>query len=109
MIPTPDYNKMDSNICTHLKPLENDLIAKAIPITFRGQAWSRNCHEWVYFNCYLDRKSIEIKYNFPDFIVYHEHLGTHDGQEAGFICTKCQDGIMGHHIRNSKGRIIYKP
>ena len=27
----------------------------------------------------------------------HDHYGTHDGQEYGLICDKCQDGIMGLH------------
>jgi hypothetical protein len=27
----------------------------------------------------------------------HVHLGTHDGQEAGFECEACHDAIMGVH------------
>jgi hypothetical protein len=40
-------------------------------------------------------------------VVEHEHLGTHDGQEAGFVCTVHQDGIMGAHPKHSKGIPTY--
>ena len=36
-------------------------------------------------------------------LLTHEHLGTHDGQEAGFVCSKCHDGIMGIHKSLIKG------
>jgi len=85
-----------SNICEHLRPLELEIISGDYHISSRGQAW-QNVGEWVYFECYLDKKSIIKKYNFPDFVKYHEHLGTHDGREAGFFCQQCKDGVMGVH------------
>jgi len=33
----------------------------------------------------------------------HDHLGTHDGQESGFVCTACDDAIMGVHERYAAG------
>ena len=95
-------------VCKHLKNLENELIHGNIKIIYCGQAWSNNCREWVYFDCYLDRQSIEKRFNFPDFIEYHEHRGTHDGQEAGFFCSKCKDGIMGHHKAYSQNKFVFK-
>ena len=41
-------------MCEHLQALENYLKAEKIPEIFRGQAWSDNCREWVYFDCILD-------------------------------------------------------
>ena len=85
--------------CEHLRPLETELIAAGIRETFRGKPWSANCREWVYFDCFLDRRSIRKRLAFHDCVADHEHCGTHDGQEAGFVCTLCQDAIMGVHDR----------
>lgn len=95
-----------SMVCEHLQALEREVIDRRIPETFRGQAWSDNCREWVYFDCLftdldqtidrlgLDRSLIEI----------HSHRGTHDGQEHGLVCTKCHDAIMGRHPADAAQR-----
>ena len=83
--------------CKHLHQLETEIIGAGLRETFRGKAWTENCREWVYFDCYLDRESIRKRIELADCVLDHEHLGTHDGQEAGFVCTQCHDGIMGMH------------
>jgi hypothetical protein len=108
-IPIPDYSQTDSNICEHLKPLENDLMKESIRLTFRGKPWSYNCNEWVYFDCFLDRKAIEQKYQFPSFISYHEYDGRVAGQEAGFVCEKCKTAVMGVHKLYSTNTLIFRP
>lgn len=84
-------------VCEHLRALEAALQAAGIEETYRGQAWSSNCREWVYFRCMLNRPSLRKRFALPDCVVDHEHRGTHDGQEAGFACELCHDGIMGRH------------
>lgn len=84
-------------VCCHLEQLEQELIAAGVKETSRGQAWSRNCREWVYFNCILDRDAIRKRIDFPECVKDHDHLGTHDGSESGFVCEECRDGIMGVH------------
>ena len=84
-------------VCEHLAPLETAILAAGIPVTFRGQAWSHNCREWVYFDCLLDRAALRGRFSFAPCVKDHEHRGTHDGQEAGFVCTGCQDAVMGVH------------
>jgi hypothetical protein len=84
-------------VCEHLATLEQALLAAAIPITFRGQAWSANCREWVYFACYLDRPALRARFAFAPCVADHEHRGTHDGMEAGFVCNACHDAVMGVH------------
>jgi hypothetical protein len=91
-------------VCKHLAALEKELMENQIKVTYRGQAWSDHCREWVYFDCVfadleqtidrlqLDRQRVKI----------HSHLGTHDGQEHGLICTVCDDGIMGLHPKTSQ-------
>ena len=83
--------------CEHLQPLEQALIAAGVKESFRGKAWSDNCREWVYFDCCLARAELRQRYQLDSCVTDHEHLGTHDGQEAGFYCHVHQDGIMGVH------------
>ena len=82
-------------VCQHLAQLEQELLAAKILVTFRGQAWSSNCREWVYFACWLDRPSIRSRMAFPEFVKDHDHRGTHDGRESGLVCTQCNDAVMG--------------
>ena len=56
-----------------------------------------NCREWVYFDCYLDIVEIRKHFNFPDFVRDHYHRGTHDGQELGLVCSRCNDAIVGSY------------
>jgi hypothetical protein len=82
-------------MCEHLQQLEAELLAAAVPLTFRGQAWSSNCREWAYFTCYLDLPSIRDRLNLPACVVDHENTDTHSGTERGFVCQEHHDGIMG--------------
>lgn len=84
-------------VCKHLNPLEDELLAAGVKEIFRGKAWSLNCREWVYFDCFLDRKSIRERIQFDDCVVDYDHLGSHDGQESGFQCARCKDAIIGIH------------
>ena len=84
-------------ICEHLAPLETLLLDAEIRVTFRGKAWSENCREWVYVDCVLNTAALREQISFPFCVKKHEYIGTHDGQEAGFVCDSCHDGIMGIH------------
>jgi hypothetical protein len=83
--------------CEHLMELEQALIAEGFEETFRGKAWSENVREWVYFKVCFDRPAVHRRFSFDPCVVDHEHTGTHDGQEAGFVCLEHQDGVMGVH------------
>ena len=82
-------------VCEHLAPLEQALLDRKVAVTFRGQAWSMNCREWVYFDCFFDLPGIRRQLSFPEFVEDHSHRGTHDGQELGLVCRVCHDAIMG--------------
>ena len=90
-------------MCEHLAELEQALIAAEIPVTFRGQPWSSNCREWVYFACWFDRSAIRARFNLAECVTNHDYLDTHDGQEAGLVCSMCHDGIMGVHSEYRRG------
>lgn len=95
-------------VCEHLKDLELEILRRDIPETYRGQTWSRNCREWVYFDCYLDLAALRARFRFQPCVVDHVHRGTHDGQEAGFVCERCWDAVMGVHATNAAGRRVFK-
>src|SRR6516164_7825197 len=90
-------------VCEHLAALEKALAASGIEEIFRGTPWSRNCREWVYYRCWLDRESLRQRFSFAPCVVNHAHRGTHDGQEAGFVCTACHDAVMGTYDLESGG------
>ena len=83
--------------CEHLIELEEYLISEGAEVTYRGQAWSENCREWVYFRCVLDLAKCRQKFSFPEFVVDHVLRGTHEGSEQGLWCKRCLDGVMGIH------------
>jgi hypothetical protein len=90
-------------LCEHLRQLEAEILAAGLRETFRGQAWSDNCREWVYFKCFFDRDRIRRRMSLPECVHDHEHRGTHDGTEAGFVCSECHDAIMGLHSSQVTG------
>lgn len=94
--------------CHHLAPLEAALQHEKIKETFRGQAWSQNCREWVYFDVVLDLLSLRERFSLDECIAEHSHAGTHDGQESGFVCKECKDAIMGVHPKARKGQPIFR-
>lgn len=94
-------------ICEHLSALEKELQARGVRETARGQVWSKNCREWVYFDCLLDREALRARFKFAACVEDHEHRGTHDGSEAGFVCTACHDAVMGVHPADAGGRLVF--
>jgi hypothetical protein len=84
-------------ICEHLRQLEAELTARGIPLTFRGQAWSSNCREWVYFTCYLDLAAVRARLALPDFVVDHANDDPRSGVERGFVCSLDHDAVIGMH------------
>ena len=89
--------------------LEAEILAAGHHETLRGQPWSENCREWVFFDCYFDRESIRRRLPLAECVHDHEHRGTHDWQEAGLVCVRCKDAIMGLHLSEIKGgTMIYR-
>jgi len=84
-------------VCEHLRAVEQALNEQRFRKTFRGQPWSSNCREWVYFDCYLDLPGIRARHALADCVTDHAHRGTHDGQERGLVCLACQDALMGSY------------
>ena len=84
-------------MCEHLIELENDLKLIDIKETSRGEAWSANCREWVYYDCYLKTENIITRLKLPDFVVATSNDDPRSGLEEGLYCEKCEDAIMGYH------------
>jgi len=84
-------------VCEHLREFENIVRRSGAEETFRGHAWSKPNGEWVYYRCYIDKESAMARFNDEEIYEWSEHIGTHDGSEAGIVCKKCECGVMGLH------------
>lgn len=82
-------------VCSHLSALEDALKAAGVAETFRGQAWSANCREWVYFDVVLDVESLRQRFDFGPSVRVHENLDPRSGTERGLVCASCHDAIVG--------------
>ena len=50
------------------------MLAAGIRETSRGQTWSENCREWVYFDCVLDLPSLRKRFSLSEVVQDHDHL-----------------------------------
>lgn len=82
-------------LCQHLRALEQALLNSDANETFRGQAWSNHCREWVYFDVRLDLTSLRRRFALPACVQIHENADPRSGQERGLVCTECHDAVMG--------------
>lgn len=92
-------------MCDHLLKLDLELKNRGIKETSRGQPWTLNCREWVYYDCVLNLEKLKTRFAFPDFITIHVNNDERSGLEAGFYCELCQDAVIGHHEKFSAGKI----
>jgi hypothetical protein len=49
---------------------------------------------------------VRKKFAFAPCVSEHAHRGTHDGQERGFVCSTCWDGIMGAYEARAAGAVF---
>lgn len=87
-------------MCKHLEILENYIKEAGFKETFRGQPWSSNCREWVYYNGVLNTQRLKEKLKLVPPILIHDYFDPKAGSELGFVCTECYDGIMGPHPKS---------
>lgn len=92
-------------MCEHLAELENELKSKGIKETYRGQPWSDNCREWVYYDCVLDAEKLKSRHNFPACVIISRNDDQRSGRELGFYCEQCHDAVMGFHPEDGKGKV----
>jgi hypothetical protein len=83
-------------VCEHLAALEKELLASGAEVTYRGQSWSKNCREWVYFEVRLDADSLMKRFSFDPCVQVHENKDSKSGLEHSLYCSKCHDGVMGN-------------
>jgi hypothetical protein len=94
-------------MCEHLLPLENELKSLGIRETYRGQPWSDNCREWVYFDCVLDVDSLRARFQLPAFVEAYQNDDERSGLEAGLVCAQCHDAIVGVHPRIGASKQVF--
>ena len=93
-------------VCEHLVTLEAALVEGGYAVTYRGQTWTRNCREWVYFDCVLALADIRRSIALDACVQDHVHRGTHEGSEQGFVCRQDWDAVMGAHPESGVPRVF---
>jgi hypothetical protein len=88
-------------MCIHLKSLEDFLKRKNIKEVYRGQVWSKNCREWIYYDAILNPQKLKDKFHFDSSIIIHDYEDIKVGSELGLFCTLCNDAIIGTHPNSS--------
>ena len=84
-------------LCEHLADTLQYILDRGAQISSCGQAWSENCHIWVYFDTLLDCDSLIKGLSLDPCVQIHDHRGTHEGSERGLECTIHHDALMGPH------------
>src|SRR5690606_26182255 len=82
-------------VCAHLSALEQALRDAGVAETYRGQPWSENCREWVYFDAVLEVAALSRRFGFDPCVQVHENLDPRSGTERGLVCSRCHDAVMG--------------
>lgn len=70
-------------MCEHLQKAEDYLLSQGFIITWRGQPWSDNCREWVYFDSILATEELKTKLPPDACIETHEYYDMKAGPEPG--------------------------
>lgn len=91
-------------VCEHLRELELAIQEAGITETWRGKAWSKNCREWVYFDCVLKISAIRESYNLGRNVRHHSNDDPKSGRESGFVCNICHDAVMGLYYKDADGK-----
>ena len=87
-------------MCEHLIEIDNYIKAKGVKELFRGKAWSKNCNEWVYYDCIINIEKIKENIVINNCVEIHEYHDIKVSNELGFFCNKCKDGVIGFHPIN---------
>jgi hypothetical protein len=62
---------MNDPLCDHLVSLELAMLERGLPPTYRGQPWSQNCRQWVYFDCYIDTAAVRRRFDLAPCVSEH--------------------------------------
>lgn len=83
--------------CPHLEQLFMDIKQQGIKETSPERVEAEDRHETIYVDCYLDRKSIRQKHNFPDFVTDYIFPEIETQPREGLVCNQCNHAIIGLH------------
>jgi hypothetical protein len=89
-------------MCEHLIELDYYIKSKNIKEIFRGKAWSKNCREWVYYDCILNIDKLKEKFNLNNCVEIHEYNDIKVANELGFYCNNCKDAVIGFSQNNKE-------
>lgn len=84
-------------MCQHLKKAEEYIRASGVKEYWRGQPWTDNCREWIYFDALFDPADLKEKLQLDACVGVHDYFDPKAGSEFGLFCRVCKDGVMGLH------------
>ncbi len=82
-------------VCEHLADLEQALLRSGAEPSYRGQTWTLDCREWVYFDVVLDIPALREQFDFAPCVRLHENTDPRSGLERGLECILCHDAVIG--------------
>jgi len=82
-------------LCEHLAKLEQALLRAGVKEISRGQPWSGNCRQWVYFDVQFAMAAVRKEFVLCVCVIDEENLDPRSGTERGFVCEQCHDAVMG--------------
>lgn len=91
-------------MCTHLEKVVEYLTHHAIKEAWRGQPWTDNCREWIYYDAVLDPVFLQRHLSLDACIEMHDYSDIKAGSERGLFCTICKDGVMGMHPNDQQAK-----
>jgi hypothetical protein len=83
-------------VCVHLQAVEQALQGAGFRETYRGQPWTDQCRNWVYFDRIVPvEELLERQLYDPEIVTVHRNLDQRSGTEMGLYCSEHHDGLMG--------------
>ena len=103
---------MELKSCPHLQLLERELREAGITTQYEGRVLWQDRHAangwWLYFNCLLDRASLQRRLHLGEPLRYLEGDRLAGGHEAGWFCFECGSSITGVYRKYSHGFPVFK-
>ena len=81
-------------ICDHLRPLEERILSRGFVESERGSPWSRDCREWVTYNCDVRVIAKLEGVDIPACVKHYENSDIHFGSETGLVCHEHHDALI---------------
>jgi hypothetical protein len=84
-------------ICEHLRPLADALAAAGIALGPSISPYVEDGSLWFMCGATFDEPALRARLSLPEFVRYAEYDGRAAGSDSTFMCTRCDQVILGPH------------